>query len=167
MCSMSLPADGRMKSEVVEQAAMHSTSSKGAGTKALNVAQCVFVHATVQVKAPQNGFSAGSLNSMPGFCPLVELCFLTAALSVQHLSGGALKHNTPNEMWLVSPYGSIFTAWEDVVGKDAKKRSPAAWWGLVSLRPHGGGCVIFTLAWREDLTPTQTPQLTPKGKEKQ
>lgn len=30
-------------------------------------------------------------------------------------------------------------------GRNAKQRSPAAWWGLVALQVHGGGCVIFTL----------------------
>lgn len=30
-------------------------------------------------------------------------------------------------------------------GRNAKTRSPAAWWGLVALQVHGGGCVIFTL----------------------
>lgn len=64
----------------------------------------------------------------------------------QHLSGGALKHNTPNEMWLVSPYCSIYTGRDERWGERCKKCSPAAWWGVVAFRPHGGGCVIFTLA---------------------
>ncbi len=71
---------------------------KGDRQKALSVAQCVFVHTRLQLKGPKNGFSAGSVNSRPGSCPLARLCFLSAAPGARRLSGGALKHNTPNEM---------------------------------------------------------------------
>lgn len=163
MCGMSLQADAAKKSEVFVPPPSAQKEPEQKPWMWLDV----FVHTRVQVKCPKNGFSAGSVSSRPGSCPLVRLCFLIAALGAQHLSGGALKHNTPNEMWLVSPYCSIYTGWDSVVGEDAKKHSPAAWWGLVALQPQGGGCVIFTLAWKgekETSPPLKHHTFPPKAK---
>lgn len=63
-------------------------------------------------------------------------------------------------------------------GRDAKKRSPADWWGLVALQAQGGGCVIFTVTSKgvRETSPPLSPSLLcsagiahlpPKGKEKQ
>lgn len=50
-------------------------------------------------------------------------------------------------------------------GRNAKKRPPAAWWGLVALQVHRGGSVIFTLT-SEGIKETSLPpaHLPPKAK---
>ncbi len=127
-CSMSLEAEKIVEIvEIVPTLHQH----KGKGKKALNVAQRVFVHTRVWLKGLKNGFLVGTINSRPGSCPLVKLCFLPAALSARRLSGGPLKHNTPNEMWLVPPYCSIYTGWDDIEGgmqKSAHLLLDEVWW---------------------------------------
>lgn len=44
-------------------------------------------------------------------------------------------------------------------GRDAKKRSPAAWWGLGALQAHQGVCVIFTLT-SKGVRETSSPSTT-------
>lgn len=106
------------------------------GTKALNIAVCVcvFFYTRVQRKGLQNGCPTVSVNSRPGFCPLARLCFsffLSSSSSSlcccpwcpECLSGGALKHNIPNEMWLVSPCCSISTWWDGRSGERRCKKN--------------------------------------------
>lgn len=119
---------------------------KGNRKKGLNVAQCVCV-CTHQgtTEGPEEWFHGRVCKFQAWLMSISEALLSPAALGGRRLSGGALKHNTPNEMWLAPPYCSIYTGWADIVRKDAKKRSPAVWWGLVALQTHGGVCVIFTL----------------------
>lgn len=96
-----------------------------------SVLHCVFVHNRAQLKGSKNGFSVGTVNFEPNFCPLAKLCFFPAAPAARRLSGGALKHNTPNEMWLVLPYCSIYTGWDDIeeeMQKCAHLLLDEVWW---------------------------------------
>lgn len=54
---------------------------------------CVFVHTRIQLEGLKNGFTAGSVNSRPGSCPLARLYFLLPP-SVPSVSAEVLWNTT-------------------------------------------------------------------------
>lgn len=135
--------------------------------KAHSVALCVFINTRVCLKGPKNGFSTGTVSSRPGSCPLVRFCFLATAPGAQRLSGDALKHNTPNEMWLAPPYCSIYTGWDDIEEEMHQKKKKVLTCCLMrsgcSPSPGRRLCNFHAGVWEwmGNLTPPRQPNFTP------
>lgn len=142
--------------EIVPRLRQH----KGNRKKGLNVAQCVSVHTSVQLK----GFSAGSVNSRPGSCPLARLRFLPAAPRCP--ASQRRCSETQHTKWDVTRAAILFYLYwmGRHCGERCKKAltcclmrsggSPSPRRSLCNFHPHIQG-------WKADLTPSSSTPSPP------
>lgn len=145
----------------------------------LNVAQCVFAHTRVRPRGPQEWALGRDCKFRDRLLSISE-----ALLSLGCPRWPASQRRwseTQHAKWDVTCAAILFYLYwmRRHWARDAKKRSPAAWWGLVALQAHRGGCVIFTLTsegvretsppptlnhYHHLLTPASLAHLPPKVK---
>lgn len=147
--NMFLQCDAKKKKPILRVSALHQHRVKRENT--MGVPQCVAQRIRVGLKDFKNDFSAGTVNSGPGRCPLTKLCFLPVALWCP--ASQRRCSETQHIKWDVTCATILFYLywmgrhWE----RDAKKRSPAAWWevwwlskptrSLCNFHPHIWECM--------------------------